>query len=131
MKIVFATLILAASLTQTAVLADGNTGIVRGTAVQELTGKPLTNAFVFWANPSGMGSTRTDDKGRFYLLNVTPGLTVIRFEHPGFMMGCLRGSVHANETVDSSVTVVPEMRVLDAFCQSLHKTAREAVEDSR
>jgi hypothetical protein len=131
MKIVFATLLLATGFTQTAVLADGNTGIVRGIVVQ-YNGKPIRGALVSWENPSGMGSVRTNDEGAFYFFNVIPGRTEIRLAQSGFSTRCLRGSVHANETVDAVVKLYPYMTTGTGLrCQPLHKTAREAVEDSR
>lgn len=128
MKIVFATLVLALGLAQTAVLADGNTGIVRGTVVRSDTGKPIGNAVVSWVNPSGIGYTRTDSAGRFYLFNVIPGLTTIRSSGIGFSGGCVRGHVQANETVDA---VIPLLRRGIFGCRPLHLIGREGVEDAR
>jgi len=127
MKIAFAAFVLAAGLMQTAVLADGNTGIVRGTVLRSDTGKPISNAFVFWVNPSGIGSTKTDAAGRFYLFDVLPGLTIVRSTASGFIMNCVKGYVRANETVDA---VIPLARRGLWGCARLHSTGRQAVEDS-
>lgn len=127
MKIAIVALILLAGLMQTAVLADGNTGFVRGTVVRADSGRPVSNAVVYWVNPSGKGYTRTNAAGRFYLFNVIPGLTTVWSTATSFTGGCLRGHVGANETIDAVIPLV--QRGLFA-CVPLHAIGREAVEDS-
>ena len=126
MKIAFATFVLLASLTQAVVLADGNTGIVRGTVLRYDTGKPMSNITVYWINPSGMGSTQTDSRGRFYFFNVVPGQTTIASTATSFATGCLRGYVQANETVDA---VIPMFQRVFFGCAPLHAAGRAAVQD--
>ena len=132
MKIALAMLILAMSLMQSPVLADGNTGIVRGTVVRSDNGKPISDASVFWVTPSGIGSTKTNATGRFYFLNVSPGLTAVSSIKFSFSPGCFQGVTHANETVDVVIRLAPASRRLDGNrCRPLHATGHEAVEDSR
>src|SRR5438270_13880195 len=103
MKIAFATLLLAVVVPQAAVLADSNTGMIRGVVRQYETGKPIANAVVAWVNPSGIGWARTDRDGRFYFLNVTPGLTTLSLRLIGFSPICVKGSVNAGETADVAI----------------------------
>jgi len=131
MKIAFAAFIFMASLTQTMVLADGNTGIVRGVVRHHDSEKPIKNIFVIWANPSGTGTAKTDASGRFYFFDVPPGVTYIGLSGSGLNASCLEGLVHANETVDVSVHLDPSTRgQLASRCPALHASGREAVEDS-
>lgn len=131
MKIAFVGFILAAALTQTAVLADGNTAIVRGTVLRYDTGKPISNVLVYWVNPSGVGSTKTDAAGRFYFLNVSPGITAVSSIKLSFVPSCLQGVTHANETVDLAIRLSPLSRGAEVHnCRSLHVTGHGAVEDS-
>jgi hypothetical protein len=122
---------------QTTVLADGNTGMIRGVLRTYVTGKPIANAFVYWVNPSGVGQTRTDRDGRFYFLTVTPGLTTLSLFLTGFSQMCAKGSVSAGETADVAIGFFPAVRgvmyIGSPFyrCLPLHSTGREAVEDSR
>lgn len=130
MKIAFASFILVSGLMQTAALADGNTGIVRGAVVRSDTGRPIGNAAVYWINPSGMGSTVTDKNGRFYFLTVSPGMTSVISTRSSLDPGCMKGLVHANETVDVTIWQVPAMRYIDGSrCRQLHTTGHEWVED--
>jgi len=104
MKNAFVAFVLAASLTQAAALADGNTGIVRGVVKSYSTGRPIANARVAWSNPSGIGWTMTDRNGRFYFFGVTPGVTTVSASAVGSQGGCsLQGTVDPNQTIDLSM----------------------------
>ena len=128
MKITLFAFLVIASLTETIVLADGNTGIVRGVALLYDSDKPIAGAYVTWVNASGMGQTRTDGHGRFYFFDVTPGITNVYLTQSGFNTSCTRGSIHANETVDVTVTM---NRMRGMFpCSRLHIAGHEAVEDA-
>lgn len=122
--------------TPVAALADGNTGMIRGIVRTYVTGKPIANADVYWVNPSGIGRTRTDRDGRFYFLNVTPGLTTLSVRRLGYSTMCMKGTLNANETVDLSIGFFPQTRGImyagspNYRCLPLHVTARSAVEDS-
>ena len=129
MKIAFVAFVVAAALTQTTVLADGNTGTLRGAVRRYDTATPIRNARVYWVNPSGIGSTTTDAQGRFYFLDVVPGRTVIGLSAAGFNANCLDGVVHANETLDIVVALAPATRGNLFRCRDLHATGHEAVED--
>ncbi|HEV2261489.1 MAG TPA: hypothetical protein VGR69_04285 [Candidatus Rubrimentiphilum sp.] len=126
MKITFVAVFIAGFI-QTIALADGNTGIVRGVALQADSNQPLSGKHVIWVNASGMGATQTDGHGRFYLFNVTPGVTRVYVTVSGFHVVCAKGSVHANEIIDVTIPVTYSRSLVG--CGKLHATGRDAVED--
>lgn len=126
MKITFVALTFIAGLWQAVALADGNTGIVRGIAIRSDSNTPVSGS-VIWVNASGKGSTQTDAQGRFYLFNVTPGVTRVYVIASGFDAGCVTGAIHANETLD---VTIPMGRRTIGICGRLHIAGREAVEDT-
>jgi hypothetical protein len=114
MKTALIAFIFFVSLTQTAVLADGNTGMIRG-VVRDITGKPIAGASVYWTNPAGLGNTTTDRFGRFELFGVLVGDTTVYSVASGYTPNCRYGWVSANQDVNL-VVQLPTQSWIDVHC---------------
>ena len=114
MKKAIGALIFIASLTQATVLADGNTGMIRG-VVRDIHGAPIAGASVFWTNPGGLGKATTDRFGRFQFFGVVVGYTNVASSASGYNSHCRNGWVSANQNVDL-VIQLPPGRWFGRFC---------------
>ncbi len=85
-------------------------GNIRG-RVEDYTGKPLADAYVFLEN-SSFGSI-SDSQGQFFIKNVPPGSYIITFSAVGFEGQAREVIVKANETVLVDFHITEKISVLN------------------
>jgi hypothetical protein len=95
-----------------AIAAESTTGAIYG-SVSDQNGKPLANATISAASPSGTYGAKTDAGGRFSILGVVPDTYAVSAELPGFQDVKTSGVVVlAGERERATFTLAPELRTI-------------------